>query len=505
VTFSKWQRRAGLVALGAVSALAFPPTGLVFILWFCLPLLLRSVDASENWRGAFARAWLFGLGHFAAGLYWIACSMLVDPLHYAWMIPFAIGGLGAFLSIYLGLAAALARLVSPGWPRLLVFSGAWGAGEYLRGVVLTGFPWNPLGSAWASVDSVLQIVSITGAFGLSVLTFAAAAAPGLFFRSRREGAVASGLGLAMFVAIGLWGHARIPADAQPVQPGIRLRLVQASIPQTLKWVPGMRVDHFRRQAALTRSPSDLPPTHVIWPETAAPSFLDQDEDARQAMTSLVPPGGLMLVGVLRGTPEGVQPTQEWNSLQALDGQGRIVGQYDKAHLVPFGEYTPYSETLHLPKITPGSIDISAGSGPHTLDLPGLPPVGPLICYEAIFPGAIVDEAHRPGWMLNVSNDGWFGISSGPYQHLAAARMRAIEEGLPLVRNANNGISAVIDPFGRVIARLGLDEVGVIDAPLPTPVSPTIFARKGLGVLCVLLIIAIGCGLCGHLSRRRRAP
>jgi len=505
VTPFTWKNRAGLVLLGAISALAFPPTDLVFILWLCLPLLVRSIDGSADWKGAFGRAWLFGLGHFSAGLYWIACALLVDPVRFGWMIPFAIGGLSALLALYIAFAAALARLVRGGWPRLLVFAAAWAAGEWLRGVVLTGFPWNPLGSAWAAIDPVLQIVSVTGAFGLSLLTCAAAAAPGLFFRSRREGAVATILGLVLFAVIGIWGQVRIPAEAQPTQPGIRLRLVQASIPQTLKWLPSMRVDHFRRQAALTRTPADIAPTHVIWPETAAPSYLDEDEGARKAVASLAPPGGLMLVGVVRGTPQEVEPAQIWNSLQAVDGQGEIVGQYDKAHLVPFGEYVPLPKWLPLAKITVGSTDLTPGPGPQTLNLPGLPPVGPLICYEAIFPGAIVDETHRPDWMLNLTNDGWYGISSGPYQHFAAARMRAIEEGLPLVRNANNGISAVIDPYGRVIARLDLDAVGVVDAPLPIPAAPTIFARMGSGVLCVLLMITAGAGLFGHLFSRRRGP
>lgn len=502
---AKWKRRAGLLALGAVSALAFPPTDLFFILWLCLPLLLRSIDGSADWKGAFGRAWLFGLGHFSAGLYWIACALLVDPVRFGWMIPFAIGGLSAFLALYIGLAAALARLVRAGWPRLLVFAAAWTAGEWLRGILFTGFPWNPLGSAWAAIDPVLQIVSVTGAFGLSLLTFVAAAAPGLFFRSRREGAVATILGLVLFAVIGIWGQGRIPAGAQPVQPGIRLRLVQASIPQTLKWLPSMRVDHFRRQAALTRSPADVAPTHVIWPETAAPSYLDEDENARKAVASLAPPGGLMLVGVVRGTPQDVEPARIWNSLQAVNAQGGIVGQYDKAHLVPFGEYVPLPKWLPLAKITVGSTDLTPGPGPQTLQLPGLPPVGPLICYEAIFPGAIVDEAHRPDWMLNVTNDGWYGNSSGPYQHFAAARMRAIEEGLPLVRNANNGISAVVDPYGRVIASLGLNAVGVVDAPLPVPAEPTIFARMGSRVLCVLLMITTAAGLLGHLSGRRQVP
>jgi len=505
VISATWKGRAGLTMLGAVSALAFPPTGLFFVLWLCFPLLMRSIDRTESWKGAFGRAWLFGLGQFCAGLYWIACALLIDPLKFGWMIPFAVGGLSAFLAIYIGFAGALARLVRPGWPRLLVFAAAWGAGEWLRGVALTGFPWNPLGSAWASVNSVLQIVSVTGTFGLSLLTVGAAAAPGLFFRSRREGLAATVAGLALFAAIGVWGAARIPAEAQPTQPGIRLRLVQASIPQTLKWAPGMRLDHFRRQAALSKTAADKAPTHIIWPETAAPSYLEEDDGAREALASLAPPGGLVLVGAMRGTPQGVEPLRLWNSLEVLDGQGEFVGRYDKAHLVPFGEYMPLPKWLPVSKITVGSTDLTPGPGPQTLHLPGLPPVGPLICYETIFPGAIVDETNRPEWMLNVTNDGWYGISSGPYQHFAAARMRAIEEGLPLVRNANNGISAVIDPYGRVIASLGLDAVGVVDAPLPIFAPITIFARMGSRVLCVLLMITGLTGLLGHLYNRRRAP
>ncbi len=503
---AKWKGRFGLFALGAVSALAFPPTGLFFVLWLCLPLLMRSIDRSASWKGAFGRAWLFGLGQFCAGLYWIACALLVDPVRFGWMIPFAVGGLSAFLAVYIGFAGALARLVRPGWPRLLVFAAAWGAGECLRGVVFTGFPWNPLGSAWASVNPVLQIVSVTGTFGLSVLTAGAAAAPGLFFRSRREGLAATVAGFVLFAAIGAWGAARIPAEAQPTQPGIRLRLVQASIPQTLKWAPGMRAAHFRQQAELSQRPAEIAPTHIIWPETAAPSYLDLEDGDRLALASLTPPGGLMLVGSVRGrVDQAGQLLQVWNSLLALDGQGDILGQYDKAHLVPFGEYMPLPKWLPVSKITVGSTDLTPGPGPQTLHLPGLPPVGPLICYEAIFPGAVVDEENRPEWMLNVTNDGWYGISSGPYQHFAAARMRAIEEGLPLVRNANNGISAVIDPYGRVIASLGLDGVGVVDAPLPVSAPITIFARMGLGVLYVLLMITGLTGLIGHLYNKRRAP
>ncbi len=502
---SKWGRRSLLVLIGAVSALAMPPVNLVVLLWLCLPLLLKAIDESETAEIAFGRAWLFGLGHFGAGVYWIACALLVDPWRFGWLIPFAVGGLAAVLSLYLAAAAALAWRSVAGWPRLLIFAALWAGAEWLRGTLpLGGFPWNPLGSVWSANLPMLQSVSVIGTFGLSFVTAAAAAAPALIFRSRREGIIASVAGLAALIAIGGWGYSRIPQVPMPTQPGIQLRLVQASIPQTLKWAPGMAVENFRRQMTLTRQPAEIAPTHIVWPESAAPSFLEEEPEALHALASVLPEGGLMLVGAVRGTFHGQTISQLWNSLQAIDPSGAIVGTYDKAHLVPFGEYMPLPRWLPISKITVGSVDFTPGPGPQTLDLPGLPPVGVLICYEAIFPGAVVDEKHRPDWMLNVTNDGWYGVSSGPYQHFAAARMRAIEEGLPIVRNANNGISAVVDPYGRVTARLDLNAVGTVDAPLPKPLEPTIFSRKGMWVLSVLLMVALAIGLAGNFFGNRRA-
>jgi len=480
-----------LVVAGALSAAALPPVGLVILLWLWLPILLADIDRRPSVKGAFLSGWLFGLGHFAAGLYWISHSFLVDAARFAWMIPFAVGGLGAVLGVYIGATAAISRFARPGWPRLLLFAAAWGASEWLRGKLLTGFPWNPIGSAWIDVTPILQSVSVIGTYGLGVVTVAAAGAPVLWRSSRRAGAAATFAALAILGAIFAWGAWRVPAGPVPVQPGIVLRLVQANIEQTLKWRPEMRAEHLARHLALSRAPSATPPTHIIWPETAAPSFLDLDWQARQAIADAVPPGGLMLVGTLRGVIEDREVRQVWNSMQAVDGEGRIVGTFDKAHLVPFGEYVPLPSWVPLRKLTAVSMDISTGPGPRTLSLPGLPPVGPMICYEVIFPGSVVDRKDRPAWMLNLTNDGWFGISSGPYQHFAAARMRAIEEGLPLVRAAYTGISGVIDPYGRVVAKLGLGQEGALDAPLPQPLIETPFVRWGGLILPIFLLIAVG--------------
>jgi apolipoprotein N-acyltransferase len=480
-----------LVLVGALSAAALPPVDLVILLWGCLPFLLADIGRRHGWKGAFLSGWLFGIGHFAAGLYWISHSLLVDAERFAWMIPFAVGGLGALMGLYVGAVAAVSRFARAGWPRLLLFAAAWGGAEWLRGVLLTGFPWNPIGSAWSGVTPILQSVAVIGTYGLGVVTVAAAGAPVLFLQSRRQGAAATLAALALLAAIAAWGAWRVPTGPAPVQPGILLRLVQGNIEQTLKWRPEMRAEHLARHLALSRAPSAVPPTHIIWPETAAPSFLDLDWQARQDIAEVVPQGGLVLAGTLRGIVQDREVRAVWNSMQAVDGQGRIVGTYDKAHLVPFGEYVPLPAWVPLRKLTAVSMDISTGPGPRTLDLPGLPPVGPMICYEVIFPGAVVDRAHRPEWMLNLTNDGWFGISSGPYQHFAAARMRAIEEGLPLVRAAYTGISGVIDPYGRVVASLGLGKEGAIDAPLPQALMETFFVRRGGLVLPIFLLIAVG--------------
>ncbi len=242
------------------------------------------------------------------------------------------------------------------------------------------------------------------------------------------------------------------------------------------------------------SPAARPFNLLIWPESGAPPFLDRDAGARRAIAALLAPGGVALVGTVRTDPPPERPTHFWNSLEAIDATGRVLAYYDKSHLVPFGEYVPLRSVLPINKITPGTTDFSAGDGPQTIALKQVPPFSPLICYEAIFPGAVVDEAQRPAWMLNITNDAWYGFTSGPFQHLAITRTRAVEEGLPLVRDGNNGISAVFDAFGRVRARLDLDAIGVLDAPLPRALPPTLYAGFGdagfAGLLVVLLALAV---------------
>ncbi len=305
--------------------------------------------------------------------------------------------------------------------------------------------------------------------------------------------------IALLAATWIGGTARLAGAAPDVVGDVRLRLVQPNIDQKLKWKRPLLDEHLLKQANMGARPAADAPTHVIWSETAAPLFLGEDRDRLRVIGDLTPPGGLTITGTLRRTPPGV-PFRLWNSLLALDHGGMPVATFDKSHLVPFGEYVPFRNLLNLAKVTSGAVDFSPGEGVQTLRLPGLPPVSPLICYEVIFPGQVVDPADRPEWMLNITNDAWYGQSTGPYQHLAMARLRAVEEGLPLVRVANTGISAIIDPWGRVLARLGLGEQGVIDGPLPAALATQpVYARFGNWM--VLLVVAAAVSTALLLSRR----
>lgn len=489
-----WWRRAALAALGAVAALALPPVGWLPVLLVAIPGLIWMLDSAEGRRGAFGAGWWWGLGWFAAGLYWIANALLIEPEKFGWMIPFATLGLAAVLGCFTGFATLGARLLPVRGPaRVMVLAGTWTIMEWVRGWAFTGFPWNPLGSVWDAVPAVLQAGAMIGAFGMSLFTLLVFGLPAVLvdFVPRRVKAAALGASAALVLTAGLGGWARLAATPSETVAGVHLRLVQAAIAQAHQWRDDLRESQLLTHMELSKGPGWDKVTHLVWPETAAPYVLDVDELHRALVASAVPPGGLLLTGAPRVTPQGVVPFQVWNSLMAIDAAAQVHGVYDKAHLVPFGEYVPLRAILPIAKITRGGTDFSAGPGPRTLALPGLPPVAPMICYEAIFPGAVVGrDQPRPGWLLTVTNDGWFGNSAGPYQHLAAGRMRAVEEGLPLVRSANTGISAVFDALGRERASLGLGRMGVLDAPLPQSLPPTLFARFGNAIPLGLAVLAI---------------
>lgn len=509
------RRGGGWLALAAGAALvaALPPLSWLPLLPVGLSLaylVWAAADAAPRpGRRRFFIGWMFGVGHFAAGLYWVSHAFLVDAETYGWMIPFALVGLGAGLGLFTGLAFRLAgRAPAAPLVRWLAFAAAWVGIEWLRGWVLTGFPWNALGTVWSPFPVFAQPAAWIGMYGLSWLTVLAATAPAAGwlggFGARRGLARGFGVAASVVAAWGAGGVARLPEEPMPTQPGVALRLVQPNIPQSMKWDPIARRDNLYEQVLLSRAPGWEKATHVIWSETAATWPLDGPDDAlmRNLLAPAAPVGGWLLTGAPRQSPQGA-PLKIWNSIVALSAEGAIGAVYDKAHLVPFGEYVPFAGILPVAKLTHGRVDFSPGPGVETERLPGTPPYSPLVCYEVIFPGAVADPADRPEWLLNLTNDAWFGLSAGPHQHFAAATLRAVEEGLPLVRAANTGISAVVDPYGRVVARLDLGRRGVLDAPLPRPLPATWFAAWGNASALALAVSALVCGIFAANGLRNR--
>lgn len=501
-----WRRHGLACGLGALGAVALPPLYVVPILVVSFTGLVWLAEAAKGWRPAAAVGWWFGFGYFVAGLYWIANALLTDPARFGWMIPFAVGGLAAYFACFAAAAVLVAHWVrARGAAVVVVLAGAWTIAEWLRGIVLTGFAWNPVGSAWVAFEPLLQTASVTGVYGLTLLTVLAAGSAAQFRPDHRATYVLPGVCLALLVAAWAAGTSRLAgvAPGQYVE-GVRLRLVQPNIAQTHKWRDDLRATQFAKYLELSRRAGNPTPTHIIWPETATPYVLAQEPRLRRVIADVIPPGGALITGALRATEPRETPPRIWNSLHALDATGQIAATYDKFHLVPFGEFVPLRSILGFAKLTQGGTDFSAGPGPQTLRLPSLPPFSALICYEVIFPGEVVAAGDRPAWLLNVTNDAWFGVSTGPHQHFSSAQLRAVEEGLPLVRAANTGISGIIDAYGRVVARLGLGSEGVVDGPLPRPArEPTLFARLENIPVLVLSITMIILGLLPRLKDWRK--
>ena len=498
---SGWRRWLLCVALGALSAAALPPLHALPVLMISFPALIWWLETSPRVRDAFAISWCFGFGHFVIGFYWLANAFLVDAERFAWLIPFAVLGLPAVLALFPAIAGAIFKRIGvSGVIGVVAFAVLWTLSEWVRGQIFTGFPWNLIGYSWAFSNEIVQLTAIVGVYGLSVLTVAIAGLPALLATDangwRRVGPLLAAL--ALLGAAWGYGHARLESASRYASSGTTVRVVQANVAQANKWRADRRDANFRRYLFLSEGTGKANADVILWPETAVPYFLSREIGRRLAIGSLVGEGRFVITGAPRILSSGAGETRIWNSVVAINHAGEIAATYDKFHLVPFGEYLPLRRilsSLGIGKLVYGSIDYTAGAGPTTLQLGDLPPVGPLVCYEVIFPGAVVDRLRRPAWLLNVSNDGWYGLSAGPYQHFAMARFRSVEEGLPLVRAANTGISGVIDSFGRVIAKISLGEVGVIDVDLPQPIETTpIYGRYGdlvwLGIVVAMVVVSL---------------
>jgi len=500
-----WRRRGIALGSGALSALAMAPFNLWPVLVVTFPVFVWLLDgAGSGRRGllvAFGTGWWFGFGYFIAGLYWIGMALFVEADKFAWLLPFAVLGIPAGLAFFTAFGALLARAMWTTGPlRILAFAAGLTIAEFLRGTILTGFPWNSFGYSLTSVSYFAQGASLVGLWGLTLFALVIFASPATIADARdrtRHPFAPVALSLLALFLLGAYGWHRLANNDVTYVEGVRLRLMQPNISQNLKWQPDQRPAVMRRYLSLSdqaTSPErqgvkDI--THLIWPESAFPFFLDREPQALAQIGDLLPSGVSLITGAIRidAPLPGSQQPRVFNSIRVLRDDGAIIATYDKLYLVPFGEFLPFQtllESIGLQQLTRVRGGFTPGTSRRALAIPGLPPAAPLICYEAIYPGYVLPQGERPRWILNLTNDAWFGITPGPYQHFAQARLRAIEEGLPLVRVANNGISAIVDPLGRVLRSLSLGSDGLIDGALPQPLEATFYARHRNGPVLFLI-------------------
>ncbi len=485
-----WRRSVTALVAGAVSALAMPPFSLWPILALTFPVAVWLIDGASGatrLRSAMSAAgvgFLFGFGYFLAGLWWVGSAFLVDAAVFGWLLPFAVAGLPALLAIFTAASFAFARLLWPaGWRRVVAFALALGLGELLRGHLFTGFPWNSFGYALADQIWLGQFASVIGVEGLTYLSLVIFAAPAVLADQRPSRALLAAA-CATLAALAVFGATRLATSPTEFDQRVSLRILQPEIPQDIKSQDSARDTIMDAYVSLTDEAKG--PEHrgfadaglVVWPESAFPFLLSRTPDALARIGESLAPGTALATGSVRGErrPDGSGEADFWNSLHLVGDDGAILSTYDKIHLVPFGEYLPFQsflESLGLEVITRQRGGFASGERRAVIALPQGPRFRPLICYEAIFPEEVAGD-ERPDFLLNVTNDAWFGHTPGPYQHAAQARVRTIEQGLPMVRSANGGISSIVDPYGRVIASAALGERGVVDGVLPKPLHETVF-------------------------------
>jgi apolipoprotein N-acyltransferase len=504
-----WRRALIAFAAGTVSVLALPPFSLWPILFFTFPVMVWLIDGANTprWGGsasAFRAGWCFGFGYFLGGLYWIGNAFLVDAKIFGWLLPIAVTVLPAGLALFTGLGFALARLFWGRGPlRLLALASGLTIAEWLRGNVLTGFPWNTYGYALTGSLTLAQSASLIGIWGLTFTAVVVFASPAVLTDDRTDTRLpwfSLTAGLAILAGFAAFGAIRLASTPTEFVPNVQLRIMQPNLQQDQKFNYAAKETVMRHYLALSsgtdnsieaRSAAGLSGiTHLIWPESAFPFLLTRESDALAQIAELLPQGTVLITGAARAEATATtQNSRVYNSLYVIDHDGGILSVYDKVHLVPFGEYLPFQSVLErigLRQLTKLPGGFLAGDRRRAISSPSAPPFLPLICYEIIFPRQAVPSGEKPAWLLNVTNDAWFGLSPGPYQHLEQARVRAIEEGLPLVRAANTGISAVIDPLGRNIKSLPLGAEGIFDSSLPRQIAPPLYARTGNALVSLLL-------------------
>ncbi|KQO77051.1 apolipoprotein N-acyltransferase [Rhizobium sp. Leaf262] len=507
------------IGAGAVGALAFPPFGFFASLFISFTLLVWLVDGatgnpdgglwSRGWK-TFVIGWLFGFGYFVAGLWWLGNALLLEADEFAWALPLAILGLPACLAIFYGFAVMLANLLwSDGWGRIAALSASFGLIEWLRSFVLTGFPWNTVGFGLMPIPLMMQTSNLIGIFGMSMLAVLIFSAPALLGTKKGmvPGLCIAALAMAFHLGYGLYRLSQpLVADGS----ALTVRIVQPGIDQSRKMLNADRAEIFKEHLRL----SALPPTEgqkrpdvIVWPETSVPFILTQNPDALEEISKTLEDGQILLTGAVRMEDAGAgHAPRYYNSVYAVDSQGQIIGATDKVHLVPFGEYVPFENILRSFGVD-NLISLPGGFSPaatrEAITLPSGKKLYSFICYEIIFPGEVPDDITTSTAIVNVTNDGWFGNTPGPYQHFQQARVRAVETGIPVIRAANTGISAIIDPLGRIVAGLDYGQKGIIDSTLSGPATGALTADMRHIHFWLLFALLLVCSMIARTGLMKR--
>lgn len=485
---------------GICLTLAFPPVFIFPALFMAFTGWVWLLEASENKKQAWWLGWWFGFGHHVTGIYWISIALGADGGQFLWMLPLTLCALPAYSALFsgfAGLAFFFTRTLEP-VSRVLLLGLFWVISEYGRTLLFYGFPWNLLGYVWTITDVTLQAASVLGVFGMGLWAITLGTSPSLLaHQKKRPVLLIFAVSLAIIVAGALRLH-QAPTIVEQQKEATLVRVVQGNIKQSLKWNEAYQYHALQSYMQMSSQPTDSgkAPDYIVWPETAMPFLFESHSSFAKLLATIVPQNGKLITGVVRRDESHI-----WNSMQVLDAKAGVTAVYDKHVLVPFGEFVPLRpilSTLGVEKITQGMMDFSAGSGARLLPMSDGTAIQPLICYEVIFPfyhphGKIAPLA--PSWIVTITNDAWFGTSSGPYQHLEMARMRAVEQGRPLVRAANTGISAGFDAYGRIINKIPLNKEGVIDMFIPTKQNvSTWHIRLGekitllLGIIYILYVV-----------------
>lgn len=480
---------------GAFSALALPPYYFFPILFATLGFLLWLLNKAPTPKKAFTLGYCFGFGFYACSLAWIGNALLIDAASFGWLYPIVFLSSGTFFGLFIAFPSLFSYYFKNIYAKYLIFTALWVIFEWLRSFLFTGFPWNLLGSVLAFSPQTLQLASLIGTYGLSLLVLMITMAPVLFMIKRNKASAAASAGIIMGLSalISVYGLLRLKSLPEEQSSEVTVRLVQPSIPQAMKWNEASLNENFTDYIRLSRSQPLDNIDFVIWGETASPFALDMEPGYLSLITEAIPDNGYLITGLVRYEFETAEKYQPLNSMFIINKSGEIADFYDKSHLVPFGEYIPLRQ--YLPQwvrpVAKTIADFKPGQGHKVFHLKDYPSFGALICYEIIFPAEVANKHNKPQFLINLTNDGWYGLSAGPYQHLVSARLRAVEEGITIIRAANSGISAVISKTGKIIASMPLNHKGILDVKLPKNLQITTpYGKSGNKIPLILCFVNI---------------